>query len=99
MIHFVKLQINYIQILLQLGNLNDCILPAVITNIDTSITFDNCLLLMRLYEIGLLCDMEDWLKFHTSANCIIFCGHLHIPPLVEIFKKFRFAEQISVTTI
>ena len=59
-------------------NMGDCILPAVRTNTDISITEDNCLQLMRLYEVGLLCDMEYWLKLHTNANCI------------EILKMFNF---------
>ena len=50
---------------------------------------NRCYILMRLYEVCLLCDMENWLISLPNTNCIVFCGYHHIPPLVKILQKFN----------
>ena len=71
-------------------NLDDCILPAVGIDADVSIgDVNRYYILMRLYEVGLLCDMENWLISLPNTNCIVFCGYHHIPPLVKILQKFN----------
>ena len=49
------------------------------------------LILMQLYEVGLLCDMEQWFG-EPGNSCIIYCGYLHVENLLEPFKNLGFTK-------
>ena len=44
---------------------------------------------LKLYEVGLLCDMRIWFGGPQKA-CIILCGYLHVQNLLVPFKKLGF---------
>jgi hypothetical protein len=45
--------------------------------------------ILQLYEVGLLCDMEEWFRL-SKNDCIVFCGHLHAEVLKIVLLRLHF---------
>ena len=69
-------------------NLDSNLLPAVVDH-EALQWKDENLELLLLYEVGLLCDMEAWIR-GTSDSCIIYCGWQHVDNLLGPFQELGF---------
>ena len=72
--------------------LTDNLLPGVVAN--QALRSDDVTVLQRLYEVGLLCDMENWITSSDASECLLFCGHFHAGNLRQSFVLLGF-EQTS----
>ena len=55
---------------------------------------DENIIIMRLYEVGLLCDMNPWIS-SSKNDCLVFCGDYHANVLQDILTSMNFKIMVN----